>query len=664
MISAVDAGEILGERYRVLQGLGKGRWGMTYLAEEIPVSQDRCVIQVFTFPIPAPEQRSDFQHQITQEAELLKKLDHPQIAKFRDWFISETADHWVLYWVSDYVSGQSLRLLQQGRWVQQRGFEKREIVQLLSQLLPVLHYLHYHGVIHRNLSPNHILIRQRDSLPVLVDLGGIQQIIANQRALSDPPSVVMVGQVGYAPPEQFQKGIIFTYSDLYALAAVLLVLLTGQPPEVLLNPETGNWEWQQFTRFTPKLQGIFTKMLAKRPGDRFQNAYDVMQMLQDQPTPPPPPRRGESGEGKRDKSKESGQKSSTRHSSASLSPQQNSRLLKRSGMRLLTVLSQFVLVLGFVVAAGAIGWWFGNYWLTYQLVSEREILPELDDSPPVSPPPLEEDWTPENLSFPLTDDPEPDPDESLPLLEQERKLALRQRRLNLTIDYEFFQQLVQQQFLAQYPERRGRRLSNRPEDMVWRDRWDETATQVLDQLMFLSGEARRGLGSYRRRDRERWEVEVQRLDISPRVLYELTDRAFFHRFPEHKDRQFLNEPIGQVWNAIALEKLRALRSGSALQKVSFPSGEDNVQLEGELDPGQGQVFLLRVEANQRLSINAITDRAVGLSLYAPNGQALLSGSDERAWSDTVNRTGLYEVVLLSRSAQSLNYRLSIKIENP
>ncbi|MCW6036848.1 protein kinase [Spirulina subsalsa FACHB-351] len=664
MISGVDTGEILGERYRVLQGLGKGRWGMTYLAEEIPVSKDRYVIQVFTFPIPSPEQKSDLQHQITQEAELLKNLDHPQIARFRDWFISETADYWVLYWVSDYVSGQSLRLLQQGRWVQQRGFEKREIVQLLSQLLPVLHYLHYHGVIHRNLSPNHILIRQQDSLPVLVDLGGIQQIIANQLNLNQPRSVVMVGQVGYAPPEQLQKGIIFTYSDLYALAAVLLVLLTGQPPEVLLNRETGNWEWQQFTRFTPKLQGIFTKMLAKRPGDRFQNAYDVMQMLQDQPTPPPPPRRGEQGEGKGEKSQKEGEKSPTARSSASLSPRQNSKSLKRSGMRLLTVLSQSVLVLGFVLAAGAVGWWVGDYWLTHQIASDSDVLTDWDDVPVVTPEPLEENWTPENLSFPLTDDPEPDPDESLPLLEQERKLGIRQRRLNLTIDYEFFQQLVQQQFLAQYPERRGRRLSNSAEDMIWRDRWDETATQVLDQLGFLSGEARRGLGSYRRRDRERWETEVQRLDLSPRVLYELTDRAFLQRFPEQKDRQFLNEPIGQVWNAIALDTLRALRSGSALQRVSLGTQENNTQLDGELNPGQGQVFLLRLEENQRLSINALTNRAVSLSLYAPNGQALLSGSDERAWSDTVRRTGLYEIVLLSRSAQPLNYRLSIKVETP
>lgn len=85
----------------------------------------------------------------------------------------------------------------------------------------------------------------------------------------------------YAPPEQLDKGVVFAHSDLYALAATAIVLLTGKRPQQLIDFYTCQWNWQAEVTLSPKLEWVLAKMLAPDPCDRFGSATEVINTLRD-----------------------------------------------------------------------------------------------------------------------------------------------------------------------------------------------------------------------------------------------------------------------------------------------------------------------------------------------------------------------------------------------
>ncbi len=88
---------------------------------------------------------------------------------------------------------------------------------------------------HRDISPDNLMLRAVDQLPVLIDFGGVKQVVATVASqyyqtsmTSSPSSGTLLRKVGFARPEQVQTGTVFPHSDLYALAVTVLVLLTGK----------------------------------------------------------------------------------------------------------------------------------------------------------------------------------------------------------------------------------------------------------------------------------------------------------------------------------------------------------------------------------------------------------------------------------------------------
>jgi serine/threonine-protein kinase len=130
----------------------------------------------------------------------------------------------------------------------------------------------------------------------------------------------------------------------------------------------------------------------------------------------------------------------------------------------------------------------------------------------------------------------------------------------LGLDYNFFIDLVNEEFYYRYPEQRGRLLTPDPADRPWRKRWDETANQVLNRLETLSDESRRGLGTYTQRDLNRWIEEANELDISTSTLFDRADTEFYQLFPERRDeKRLVAEPIIQVWRGIVHDRLLELQ---------------------------------------------------------------------------------------------------------
>ncbi len=296
MDTLLNSGDILNSRYRLLHQLGHGGFGRTYLAEDINRFNEPCVLKEF-----APQLQGSFalekaQELFEREAGVLYRLEHPQIPKFRELFRYQHQGKGHLLLVQDYVEGQTYHTLVNNRSQQGMKFSQAEISQLLWQLLPVLEYIHSMGVIHRDISPDNLILRSSDGLAVLIDFGSIKEVATKAQsqlieAIPNTETLSLIGTVlgksGYAPPEQMDTGIVCAHSDLYALAATALVLLTGKEPQQLIDPNSYRWHWQEEVTLSPKLESVLTTMLSPNPGDRFGSATEVRQALGDISASPP-----------------------------------------------------------------------------------------------------------------------------------------------------------------------------------------------------------------------------------------------------------------------------------------------------------------------------------------------------------------------------------------
>ena len=180
--------------------------------------------------------------------------------------------------------------------------------------------------------------------------------------------------------------------------------------------------------------------------------------------------------------------------------------------------------------------------------------------------------------------------------------------------------------------------------------------------------ARRGLGAYGADDRESWRRSVNQLNVSSRALDDLADAKFEAIFPQERRDQILDQPIGQVWYALAQDSVEDLNSGRVLERVEFDQGAFRQRLSGQLAPGEGRVFVLDLQAGQNLRLNLqAPQESILMSLYLPEPTQempfLLSDSSETTWSGRLVQSGYYEVAIASKSSNPLNYALNIAVDN-
>lgn len=283
------AGTKLRDRYIIRYPLGQGGFGKAYLAVDTGRFNELVVLKELT-----PSNQGTFALQkveelFQREAEMLHKLVSPQIPRFWEFFREERR----LFLVQDYVEGKTYQTLLEERLAEGRTFSETEVIQLMRQLLPVLSYLHSLGIIHRDISPDNIICRAQDNLPVLIDLGGVKQMALAGAQVADSPFTsssggTRLGKIGYAPDEQLRLGIAAPHSDLYALGVTVLVLLSGKPPQELIDLQTMEWDWEQhLPHLNPTFNAILHRILATQPIDRFQSADELLRQLDSTSTVPP-----------------------------------------------------------------------------------------------------------------------------------------------------------------------------------------------------------------------------------------------------------------------------------------------------------------------------------------------------------------------------------------
>ncbi|NEP57885.1 MAG: protein kinase [Symploca sp. SIO2G7] len=272
-------GTRLRDRYIIKRELGQGGFGRTYLAEDTGRFNELVTLKELT-----PANQGTFALQkaeelFQREAVMLHKLSSPQIPRFWDFFREGRR----LFLVQDYIEGKTYQSLLEERIAIGQTFSEAEIIRIFQQLLPVLSYIHTVGVIHRDISPDNIICRAQDNTPVLIDLGGVRQILEPTAAHSQYPpasgSLTRLGKVGYAPEEQLRLGIAAPHSDLYALGVTAIVLMTGKQPQDLIDSNTLDWLWQKELSLSQQMSNILSRMVAPQPSERFPSAEEILQQL-------------------------------------------------------------------------------------------------------------------------------------------------------------------------------------------------------------------------------------------------------------------------------------------------------------------------------------------------------------------------------------------------
>lgn len=268
---------LLNNRYRVIQTLGSGGFGETFLAEDTQMpSKRRCVIKQLKPINNNPEIYQLVKERFQREAAILEELgdNSNQIPRLYAYF-SESGQ---FYLVQEYIEGQTLSAKVQSQGV----MSENAVRDILISLLPVLDYVHGRGIVHRDIKPDNIIIRRIDNKPVLIDFGAVKETIGTVVTPSgNSTRSIVIGTPGFMPSEQSVGRPMFA-SDIYSLGMTAIFLLTGKLPQEIPNdPATGLILWRQYANsLTPGFAMVLDKAIQFVPTHRFNSARDMLYALQ------------------------------------------------------------------------------------------------------------------------------------------------------------------------------------------------------------------------------------------------------------------------------------------------------------------------------------------------------------------------------------------------
>ena len=267
---------LLRDRYRIIQSLGQGGFGATFLAvnESLP-GKPSCVIKQLRPNANAPHVMDMARELFKREAETLGRIGtDPQIPFLLDYF----EENETFYLVQEYVSGRTLQ-----QEIKQEGpLSEAGVKKFLSEILPAIDYIHKNKVIHRDIKPANIIRRTQDAKLVLIDFGAVKYQNAQQNNSSSEQTALTsyaIGTPGFAPPEQMAMRPV-PASDIYALGVTCIYLLTGKSPKDLdYDPTTGELIWQKFVHVSAHFADVLEKMLEISVKRRYQSAEELYRAL-------------------------------------------------------------------------------------------------------------------------------------------------------------------------------------------------------------------------------------------------------------------------------------------------------------------------------------------------------------------------------------------------
>ncbi|MCU0571318.1 MAG: serine/threonine protein kinase [Oculatellaceae cyanobacterium Prado106] len=265
--------QLFRDRYSIQRVLGRGGFGVTFLAQDARLpGTPLCVIKQLCPKVNNPATLHRAKQRFVREATILGQLgSHAQIPRLLDYFEEEDE----FYLVQEYIRGWTLT-----KEVKRKGsLSELEVKYFLQEILPVLDYIHQHGVIHRDIKPPNIIRSQDDGRLVLIDFGAVKEQFLHQEAFHQGSTTHFVGTLGFAPAEQLALRPTYA-SDIFALGITCLYLLTGlSPMEFTSAGATGEVQWRQTVQVSEHFGRILDRMLKASARDRFQSASEIHRAL-------------------------------------------------------------------------------------------------------------------------------------------------------------------------------------------------------------------------------------------------------------------------------------------------------------------------------------------------------------------------------------------------
>jgi WD40 repeat protein len=290
-------------KFRLLEKLGEGGFGLVYKAEQVQPIQRLVAVKILKAGMDTRQVIARFD----TERQSLARMEHPNIARVLDAGETERGQP---YFVMELVRGRSIT-----SYAKRQELDLRQRIALFIPVCQAVNHAHQKGIIHRDLKPSNILVMEEDghAVPKVIDFG-IAKVL-EQKNLRETLATGMdqlVGTPGYISPEQIEHGSahVDTRSDVYALGSILLELLSGRglvsaadlanrPLHQILRDQVELDPPRPSTR-APELKGdldwIILKALERDPARRYGNAdelaEDLRRYLDDQPVRATPPSRG------------------------------------------------------------------------------------------------------------------------------------------------------------------------------------------------------------------------------------------------------------------------------------------------------------------------------------------------------------------------------------
>jgi len=270
----------LADRYRLERELGQGGMATVYLAQDLKHAR-QVAIKVLREDLAASIGGGRF----LREIKIAAQLQHPHILPLLD---SGEADGF-LFFVMPYVKGQSLR----ERIAREGELPVHEAVRLLTEVVDALVEAHAHGVVHRDIKPDNVMLSGRHAL--VTDFGVAKAVSEATGRNTVTTAGVALGTPTYMSPEQAAADPLVDHrSDIYSVGVMAYEMLCGRPPftgttpqqvlaaHVTATPDPPS-RWREAV--SPPLEQVILTCLAKRAADRYQTAADLLAALEPLATP-------------------------------------------------------------------------------------------------------------------------------------------------------------------------------------------------------------------------------------------------------------------------------------------------------------------------------------------------------------------------------------------
>jgi len=216
-----EVGDILNDRYKIIKMVGKGSYGAVFAAQDLSLGSLQVALKVL---YPKMLKHQNATRRLSQEIQAANRIDHENIVRFYDFF--KIGELCVI--AMEYVEGSSLRSCIDDGLLKENFFL---ITDLMIQICMGLGVIHRHGIIHRDIKPDNILIVEENRAKI-ADFGiaylleGESELSSSEMLRISYPKKQLVGTMRYISPESISIGQYDQRSDIYAVGVILYEMIT------------------------------------------------------------------------------------------------------------------------------------------------------------------------------------------------------------------------------------------------------------------------------------------------------------------------------------------------------------------------------------------------------------------------------------------------------